>query len=144
MPKINKVVIFLVDDDLLFLKNLEIQFEEETNFEIHTFPTGEKCIENLLFKPNFIILDYNLSGVDKEAINGIQTLDRIKKVSPFIDVIILSSQDKIEVAIDCMHHQALDYVVKSETAFVRIQKIIESRLQFDKMNKELNWYMDKL
>jgi two-component system, OmpR family, response regulator len=29
-----------------------------------------------------IILDYYLDGVDKHAMNGIQTLDRIKEINP--------------------------------------------------------------
>ena len=39
-------------------------------------------------------------------------------------MVVLLSQDKIDVAVSCMHHRAFDYVVKSETAFVRLQKII--------------------
>ena len=61
-----------------------------------------------------------------------------------IPVIILSSQDKIEVAVQCIHHDAFDYVVKSETAFVRLQKIISSIFELNKMKKELNWYMDRM
>jgi DNA-binding NtrC family response regulator len=56
---------------------------------------------------------------------------------------MLSSQDKIDVAINCMHHRAIDYVVKSETAFIRLQKIITSIFSYKKMEKELNWYMDR-
>jgi two-component system OmpR family response regulator len=144
MSESKEVIIFLVDDDALYLKNLQLQFTESTDFTIHTFPTGEKCLENLHLKPNIVVLDYNLSGVDKNAINGIQTLDRIKGISPFINVVMLSEQDKIEIAVDCMHHHAFDYVVKSETAFVRLQKTIAGILQFDKMRKELNWYMNKM
>jgi two-component system, OmpR family, response regulator len=43
-----------------------------------------------------------------------------------------------------MHHQAFDYVVKSETAFMRLQKIITSIFRFKKMEKELSWYMDRM
>jgi two-component system OmpR family response regulator len=71
-------------------------------------------------------------------------LDKIKAFNPEIAVIMLSSQDKIEVAIECMHHQAFDYVVKSETSFVRLQKIISSLFEFRKMKKELNWYMERM
>ena len=67
-----------------------------------------------------------------------------KAFNPEIPVIMLSSQDKIEVAINCMHHKAFDYVVKSETAFVRLQKIITSIFKYQKMEKELNWYMDRM
>jgi DNA-binding NtrC family response regulator len=76
--------------------------------------------------------------------NGIETLDKIKDFNPEIPVVMLSSQDKIEVAINCMHHKAVDYVVKSETAFVRLQKIITSVFKYQKMEKELNWYMDRM
>jgi DNA-binding NtrC family response regulator len=76
--------------------------------------------------------------------NGIQTLDEIKAVNPNIPVVMLSSQDSIDVAINCMHHHAFDYVVKSETAFVRLQKIITSIFRYDKMQKELNWYMERM
>ncbi|MES2852113.1 MAG: response regulator, partial [Bacteroidota bacterium] len=76
--------------------------------------------------------------------NGIETLDKIKAFNPEIPVVMLSSQDKIEVAINCMHHKAVDYVVKSETAFVRLQKIITSVFKYQKMEKELNWYMDRM
>jgi two-component system OmpR family response regulator len=144
MPTANKTVIFLVDDDALFLKNLEIHFKQSDDFEIHTYSTGERCLENLYLKPTIIVLDYYLNGIDKNAMNGIQVLDSIKDADPAVNVIMLSSQDKIEVAIDCMHHQAYDYVVKSETALIRLQKAITSILQNQKMKRELNWYMSKL
>jgi len=43
-----------------------------------------------------------------------------------------------------MHHHALDYVVKSETAFLRLQKIITILSKYQKMEKELNWYMERM
>jgi DNA-binding NtrC family response regulator len=139
-----KIKIFLVDDDALFLKSLEIQFLDNADFDIETFPTGELCIENLHKNPDVIILDYHLDGIDKNAMNGLKTLDKIKISNIEIPVIMLSSQDKIEVAVSCMHHKAFDYVVKSETAFVRLQKIITAIFKYQKMEKELNWYMNRM
>ncbi len=140
----NKIKLFLVDDDAVFLKALEIQFLEHADFEIETFARGELCVENLHKNPDVIILDFHLDGIEKDAINGLETLDRIKQYNADIPVIMLSSQDKIEVAISCMHHNAFDYVVKSETAFVRLQKIISTIFTYQKMQKELNWYMDRM
>jgi two-component system, OmpR family, response regulator len=76
--------------------------------------------------------------------NGIETLDKIKAVNPDIPVVMLSSQDKIDVAINCMHHKASDYVVKSETAFLRLQKTITTIFAYKKIEKELNWYMERM
>jgi two-component system, OmpR family, response regulator len=140
----NKIKLFLVDDDALFLKSLEMEFNQHADFTIETYATGELCIAQLSHKPDVIILDYQLDGIDIDAINGIETLDKIKTFDPDIPVVMLSSQDKIEVAINCMHHKAFDYVVKSETAFVRLQKIITTIFQYRKMEKELSWYMDRM
>jgi len=140
----NKVKIFLVDDDALFLKSLEIEFLQLADFDIETFITGELCIQNLSHNPDVVILDYHLDGIDKNAMNGIETLDKIKSFNSGIAVVMLSSQDKIEVAINCMRHKAFDYVIKSETAFMRLQKIITAIFQFKKLEKELNWYMERM
>jgi DNA-binding NarL/FixJ family response regulator len=140
----NKIKIFLVDDDALFLKSLEIEFIHHTDFIVETFSTGELCIANLSKKPDVIILDYHLDGIDKNAMNGIETLDKIKEFNPDIPVVMLSSQDKIDVAISCMHHKAFDYVVKSETAFLRLQKNITAHFHFERIEKELNWYMARM
>lgn len=139
----NKVKLFLVDDDAVFLKSLEIEFMLHGDFEIETFSTGELCIDALNHNPDVIILDYFLDGVDKNAIDGIATLDIIKAQQPELPVIMLSEQDKIDVAVSCMHHNAFDYVVKSETAFVRLQKNINTIYKLRKLEKELKWYIDR-
>ena len=140
----DKVKIFLVDDDALFLKSLEIEFLQHADFIIETFATGELCMDYISHSPDVIVLDYFLDGVDKTAMNGMETLDKIKSFNSGIPVVMLSSQDKIEVAIECMHHQAFDYVVKSETAFMRLQKIITTIFHYQKLEKELSWYMERM
>jgi two-component system OmpR family response regulator len=104
----------------------------------------ESCIENLSHDPDVIILDFYLDGIDVTAMNGLETLDKIKAFNQDIPVVMLSSQDKIEVAVECMHHRAFDYVVKSETAFMRLQKIITTIFRYKKMEKELSWYMERM
>ena len=126
------------------MKSLEIEFLQHADFVIETYPTGELCLENLVHTPDVIILDYHLDGIVKGVMNGIETLDKIKIFNQDIPVVMLSSQDKIEVAINCMHHRAFDYVVKSETAFTRLKKIITTIFKYKKMEKELNWYMERM
>jgi hypothetical protein len=82
--------------------------------------------------------------VDGRVLARTGSIDRIKEHNADIPVIMLSAQDKIEVAVNCMHHQAFDYVVKSETAFLRLQKIITSICHLRKIEKELVWYMERM
>lgn len=140
----NKILLFLVDDDALFLKSLENEFGDNTESVLKTYTTGELCLENISQNPDVVILDYHLNSINKNAINGLETLDRIKKANQAIPVVILSSQDKIEVAVNCIKHQAFDYIVKSETAFIRLQKIITTIFHYQKLEKALSWYMEKM
>ncbi|ERR1035437_5582463 len=135
-----KRTLFIVEDDAMYLKLVEIEFLQYPDFKLETFATGELCVENLSHNPDLIILDYHLDSVDKFAMNGIHTLDKIKAINPNIPVVMLSSQDKIEVAINCMRHNAYDYIVKSETAFISLQKVIATIFHTQKLEKTLEWY----
>jgi two-component system OmpR family response regulator len=138
------VRLFLVDDDALFLKKLELELGSQGDFEISTFATGERCLEKIGDTPDVVILDYHLDGIEHNAMNGLDTLDKIKIANDSIPVIMLSSQDKIDIAISCMHHKAYDYVVKSETAVMRLNKIIASILQYRKLETQMKWYMARM
>ncbi len=136
--------IFLVDDDLLFLKSIEIEFAHTGEYLVQTFQTGEDCIAALNVCPDIIILDYHLNGLHPLAMNGIAVLDHVKQICPISLVIMLSSQDKLEVAVDCMRHHALDYVVKSPTAFLRLHKIIGDNWRYRKLTKTVDWYKERI
>lgn len=139
----NKIKIFVVDDDALFLKLIEIELLKHPEFSVATYASGELCMENILQNPDVIILDYHLDGMNKNAMNGIETLNKIKGFNPDIQVIILSQQDAIDVAINAIQYKAIDYVVKSDTAFLRIEKILKTILNFKSMERGLNWYVGK-
>lgn len=140
----NKISIFLVDDDPLFVHALKIEFLLQGNFNIHTYASGELCISNLAMQPDVIVLDYHLDGINSNAMNGLDTLDRIKQFKSDLPVIMLSSQDKIDVAVNCMRHRAFDYIVKSETSFFRLKKAINALFSYRKMEQELQWYMERM
>ena len=140
----NNKLIFLVDDDAVLLRLSEIEFLHHTDYKVETFSKGELCIAALNKQPDIIILDYWLDGIEKNALNGIEVLDKIKATHPNIPVIMLSSQDKIEVAINCMHHKAVDYVVKSETSFMRLKSIISHIFNIQQLEKNLNWYKSRM
>jgi two-component system, OmpR family, response regulator len=137
----NKIKVFLVDDDAVFLKMSEIELLEQADFDIETYATGELCLKNLSHNPDLIVLDYDLNGIDKNAMNGIQTLDKIKRFNSDINVVMMSSQPEIEVAVNCMQHRAFDYIVKDKTAYMRLKSVIDRIFNYKKIDKELNWYL---
>lgn len=138
--KTDPFLIFLVDDDPIFLKILKTQFVEQTQYEIKTFSTGELCIKNLVKKPDIIFLDYYLDTEDANANNGLKILNKIKSKNHKIQVVMLSSQESIEIAMACIKNDALDYIVKSETTFLRAQKVIATLFHQKKTEKLLKFY----
>ena len=139
-----KLSVFLVDDDAMYLKLLESELSEKPEYVIKTFSSGERCLECLSEIPDVIVLDYYLNGIERSALNGLETLKRIKSANPEIPVIMLSAQDRIEVAVNCMKLQAFEYIVKSETAIARLHSAISTMIHYKKMEKTLNWYMEQL
>ncbi|KRP06148.1 MAG: hypothetical protein ABR94_09665 [Sphingobacteriales bacterium BACL12 MAG-120802-bin5] len=122
----DKEIVFIVDDEPMHAQMMQDHLQTAyPNFEIHMYNTGEACAENMDKKPGIVILDYHLDAVDKTARNGIQILEFITKEYPDTYVIMISGQDKIDVAVECMRAGAYDYVVKNETSFVRTENAIE-------------------
>lgn len=117
--KVRKV--FLVDDDPSHNQMLKDHLSSKLNIEITTFTTGDDVLRNLDQNPNVIVLDYNLDG---QSQNGLDILKKIKSSKPEAEVVMLSGQDKIQVAVETMKNGAFDYVIKNESAFVRTQNVI--------------------
>lgn len=132
-----KIKIFLVDDDPLYLKALENEFKENPAFEVITFATGEDCLGHLSSKPDIIVLDYFLNSKNKDALNGLQILIKIKEISPDFNVIMLSAYENVEVALNCMKYDAFNFIVKNETAFLRLKHSIKQIFKIHSKVKEL-------
>lgn len=133
------VSVFLVDDDKMFLTSLSHQLKNifGPDMIIRSFATGEECLKHIEKKPNIIILDYYLNSSYPDAMNGLEVLKRIIQINPDTKVIILSSQDKMEIAVDTIKHGAYDYIVKNDNVFLRAKLSIINAANALSVSKEL-------
>ncbi len=121
--------IFIVDNNKVF--TLALKAIIETKFTrhqpiIHLFNSDEHCLQNInLIYPDIIILDYYLNGKAESSDNGLKVLDNIKLLNNISNVIMLTSSDEIEVALESFHHGASDYVIKNDKQFENIIYSIE-------------------
>lgn len=137
MDSTKQLSIFLVDDDPMFVKTLEHQIEQKFDASISKFSTGEECLKNLHHNPGIVVLDYFLNSTSPDAMNGIRVLEKIKLDAPETNVIILSAQDKMNVAINAIKYGALDYIIKNENAFLRTQNAIKNAIDRISLANEL-------
>ncbi len=132
--------IFIVDDDPMQLDMLKDHLQAMSNFKIQTFSTGEDALNKIADKPDIVFLDYNLSSQKQDAMDGLEVLREIKSQSPESEVIMLSGQDKIEVAVDTMKYGAFDYIVKGESAFYRAEKGVLNLFKLAKLKRSAGMY----
>ena len=120
MNEDEKIKIFLVDDDLMFIESLKHALSEE-RAEITIFDNGEDCINHLNETPEIIILDY----VFGNALNGVQVLNKIKHISPQTEVIMLSGIDNKSIMSDTAKYGAYDFIEKGESAIWKIKNKVK-------------------
>jgi DNA-binding NtrC family response regulator len=100
--------VLLVDDEVSFVETFCERLEIR-NLEISKAFSGEEALQVLEKNPNIevVILDVRMPGMD-----GIETLVKIKKKLPLVEVIMLSGHADVESAIDGMKQGAFDYLMK--------------------------------
>jgi two-component system OmpR family response regulator len=120
--------IFIVDDNPLQLEMIQDHFKGKQHLNINSISTGEECLQRLNENPEIVVLDYQLDNVNREAANGLEILKAIKSRNQDIEVVMLSGQERIEVAVNSMRDGAFDYVIKNESAFLRLEYTINKIL----------------
>ncbi len=138
----NKPLIFVVEDEMMQREMLVDHLSKMSHYDIKAFGTGEECAEAIRNgkKPTVVFLDFYLNSVKKEARDGLEILTEIKELAPETEVVMLSGQDKIEVAVDVMKYGAFDYIVKGESAYYRAEKAIFNIYRFHKMKGDASLY----
>ena len=123
--------IFIVEDDTFYAGLLKNEIIKNRLGEVESFSSGESFMNNLFKMPDIVLLDHNLGSMQ-----GVDILKKIKSLNPNIQVIILSAQVKMRVAITSLKFGAYDYVEKNDFAFDRIKTLIKSITKFNQIVKE--------
>lgn len=135
MQKQTDPLIFIVEDNPVYNK-LVVNYLNSKKFNrIESFLSGEECLKKIHMKPDIIIQDYLLEGM-----NGIEVLKATKKLQPQTEFIFLSGQDSVDVAINTMKHGAYDYIVKDQMALKKMADKITKILAIQKLVKSNKRY----
>lgn len=115
--------IFIVDDNKIVLATLKQALENRfnSNVQVSTFQDGESCLEKLNQVTHVVILDYYLEGE-----NGLEILKKIKEKNPDTQVIMLSSNEDVLLAIETFRQGAKDFIIKDRNAIGRVGKLIQN------------------
>ena len=101
----DKTLVYVVDDEPLQRDMLKDHLSKMSKYEIHDFPTGEECLAAAKVRiPQIVFLDYNLNSQIRDAMDGIDVLKELKNIYPEMEVVMISGQDRIDVAVNTMKY----------------------------------------
>ncbi len=122
-----KEIIFIVEDNDVYAKSLRtfLQIRFPKMKEIKVFRIGEMCLMELHRNPTIVIMDYYLNSQYEEADNGLEIIKRIKKIKPKTNIIVLSAQEKFNVALEVIKEQDCIYVKKDQDSFCKVEQLIK-------------------
>lgn len=121
------VRLLIVDDEKDFVEVLAQRLETR-GFRVKTAPTGKGALDRIREQDfDVVILDVMMPGL-----NGIETLQEIKKLKPLTEVILLTGYGALDMAIEGMKLGAYDYLLKPTDLpdlVKKITKAYERRLE---------------
>ncbi|MCL4536360.1 MAG: sigma-54 dependent transcriptional regulator [Nitrospirae bacterium] len=129
----NKVLI--VDDDKIIRLSLKEILEDNGFSSMEAF-SGRQAIE--LFKkeiPDAVLLDLKMPGMD-----GIETMQELKKIDADVPVIIVTAHVDLDAAVGAIKLGAYDFIVKPpkfDRLLLTLKRAIE-KMQLEKAVKRLN------
>src|SRR5664279_5190017 len=115
--------IFIVEDNLLYQQLIARELESFGG-QLFFYTTGEHCIANLCRRPSIVVLDYNLDG----EINGLETLEEIRKFDPSILVVLFSSQKEVYRHENRRRYGSFDFLEKKEQSFPLLKGLLKAKV----------------
>lgn len=142
-----KSTIFIVDDDEAIRSGMSLLLESY-GYCPETFDSAEnfltRCDETMP-TPYMAILDLSMPGMD-----GLALQDELHRRSIDMPVVFLSGEGDIPIAVNAVHHGAIDFLEKpvdSDILFARIQKALDlqnSRNQENEIATEIQARLETL
>jgi two-component system, OmpR family, response regulator len=115
--------IFIVEDNLLYQQLIARELEDFGG-PLFFYTTGEHCLANICRRPSIVVLDYNLDG----EINGLETLEEIRKFDPSIFVILFSSQKEVYSNENQQRYGSFDFLEKKEQSFTLLKQMLKAKV----------------
>jgi DNA-binding NtrC family response regulator len=104
----NTANILLVDDEPGMLRYIRTLLEVD-EYKVETATTGEEAVARVEkgMQPDLVLLDLLMPGID-----GIQTLEQLRKLQPGVKVVMLSCVTDTKKVVQAMRLGAHDYLTK--------------------------------
>ena len=114
--------VLLVDDEVPFVETMTKRLTKR-DLDVSSAFNGQEALDILEKSRSIevVILDVKMPGMD-----GLETLNKIRKKYPLVEVVMLTGHATVESAIDGMKLGAFDYLMKPCEMDILISKVGEA------------------
>jgi two-component system, NtrC family, response regulator AtoC len=136
MDKNADLTIFIVEDAEFYNAVLTTYLKTKGLNHTYSFTTARECLKKLEeIRPDIVVMDYELPGM-----NGLEAMNAIKAKHPKCEVIFLTGQTEIKIALQALKEGAYDYILKDTHARENLLFRIEKIAKFVKVSREKQMY----
>jgi two-component system nitrogen regulation response regulator NtrX len=122
--------VLIVDDETTILQSLGGILSDE-GYETLTASNGYEALKIIETEsPDLVLLDIWMPGMD-----GIETLQEIKRTNPFLQVVMISGHGTVETAVKATKFGAYDFVEKP-LSIEKVVVTINNALNFRRLEEE--------
>lgn len=123
-----KFSVFLLEDNELFLTSLELSLKTafDKEIEIMTFTNSDALCQNMSGCPDVVVMDFHLD--ENSKLEGLALIKRLKWSNPNTKIIVLTCEERFDIALQCYELGADNYVTKNIDAVKKVvQELVYKR-----------------
>ncbi|HER09001.1 MAG TPA: sigma-54-dependent Fis family transcriptional regulator [Bacteroides sp.] len=113
--------IFVVEDNEWYNRLLVHTLTLNPDYEVKSFFNARDLLNCLHESPDIVTLDYRLPDI-----SGLETLRRIREENSDIQVILISEQEDIDMAVTLLKQGAYDYITKTNDIRDRLLNTVQN------------------
>ncbi|MBI2270174.1 MAG: sigma-54-dependent Fis family transcriptional regulator [Bacteroidetes bacterium] len=133
------VQIFILEDDPVYAKTIQLGLEDNDNYNITHFVNGEDFLKALHAKPDIVTIDFNLPDH-----NGLEILKKVTRIDKNIIPLIISGQSEVEIVVQCYKNGAKDYIIKKADSLIQVLNSIKNLSANVRLRKEVESLQKKI
>lgn len=133
------VRVFILEDDPVYAKTIQLGLEENGSYSIIHFTNGEDFLKALHMRPDIVTIDFNLPDY-----SGLEILKKVVMADKEIIPIVVSGQSDVEIVVQCYKSGAKDYIAKKADSLVQIINSVKNLSANVYLKKELESLQKKI
>ena len=124
--------VFIVEDDPLYSIIIRRLLQDDDTLNLVFFDSGKSLLTSLGENPDVVTLDLGLPDIP-----GVELFEKIKQFNSEIEVVVISGQDDINVAVGLLKDGAYDYLVKDSNLKERLHHSFKQLKKKHTLQKEV-------